>query len=347
MTNCVRILTVVLLLTTCSAVAEDQTLRLDDTGDWRPVSPENDELRLAISEAKERVITGDHKGAKLAYDKVRLIITRDPNNLSDKDPNSGITKDLDMFIEGELHFAKGKLVKAVRTYNRILVEHRRGFFFEAALDREFQIATAYLAGRKKTIIAFIKIKGYAEGVKMMEKIAEWAEGASLEPLRQMARIAIAEHYEQRRMFVEAHGEWETIMGDWPTGPIGQRALLSMARNEHAAYNKQPEEKRAQYDGSPLEGARTYYLQYAAYHPVDADKLAVDEIIVEIDEQIADKKFAVATYYLNTEKLRAANFYFDMILRKWPDTKAAEMTREIVNSRNKNETEDEDNQGENS
>ena len=333
MTNCVRILTVVLVLATCAAAADDQTLRLDEAGKLQPISPENDELRLAISKAKELVVAGDAEAAQAAYENVKKLIADDPNNT--------LGEDLDIFIEAEMYFADGKLTKAVRTYDKILNEHRRSPLFEAAMDREFQIATAYLGGHKKKLIAFIKIRGYAEGVKMMEKLAERAQDDSLK-LR--AHRAIAQHYEQRKLFLDAHVEWEFIRSQWGLGPVGSEALEAMARNKHAAYNKKPEARRAHYDGSPLISARSYYQELQQLYPITADKVAADEVIVEIDEQLAEKKFTVAKYYLKIEELKAADIYFDMILKKWPDTKAAELTRQIVNSRTKNEAEDEDNQG---
>ncbi len=52
----------------------------------------------------------------------------------------------------------------------MLTEYPRSSLSDAALDREFIVAKAYLAGRKKTVLGFIRFKGYAEGVRIMEKI---------------------------------------------------------------------------------------------------------------------------------------------------------------------------------
>jgi tetratricopeptide (TPR) repeat protein len=269
----------------------------------------------AVAKAKKFVETGPASAAQEAYDTVKI----------DFPETAG--PDFDIFVKAEIYYCKGRFTKAFRNYNKLLTEFPKSILSDAALDREFTIATAYLAGRKKTLLGFIKIKGYAEGVRIMEKITERV-GIDTE-MGINASVAVAENYEQRKKFDEAFLKWWEISLEWETGPVGRDALLGMARNKHAVYNKHPEYKRPLYDASCLNSAKSYYGRFKLLYPADAKEIGVDEILSEIDEQLACKQLSIGRYYQKTGNIQSANLYFDMVVNDWPGSKAAEQAKELL------------------
>src|SRR4030042_228518 len=149
-----------------------------------------------------------------------------------KDFPGVVGPDLDAFMKAEMLFCDGKFTKAVWSYDKFLEDFTTSKFYEAALDREFSIATAFLGGQKKRVLGVFTMRRYAEGIKVMEKISDRAGGA---PIGVRAAVAVAEHYEKRRKFAEAYQKWSEISSRWPTGQIGKDALLNMARCKHAIY----------------------------------------------------------------------------------------------------------------
>jgi outer membrane protein assembly factor BamD (BamD/ComL family) len=222
---------------------------------------------------------------------------------------------------------KENYTKAIRTYDKLLTENPDSEFRELALDRQFVIATAYLRGQKKKVLRVIKMKGYSEGVRIMEKITDRA-GLDT-PTGLKAALTVAEHYEKREQFNEAYLKWWEISLQWQTGKTGRDALLGMGRCKHAAYNKNPEHKRPFYDASGLKTAKSCYEKFNLIYPTDAKEIGVAEIINEIEEQLAYKQFSIGQYYQRTGYIQAANLYFDMVTGDWPDTKAAEMAKEAL------------------
>ncbi len=221
----------------------------------------------------------------------------------------------------------GDFTRAIRTYDKLLAEQPKSEFRQTALDRQYAIATAYLGGRKKQVLRVIKMKGYAEGVKIMEKITDRAGLDN--PTGLKAAVAVAEHYEKRKQFNEAYLKWWEISLQWQTGKTGANALLGMARCSHAAYNNHPEHKRPFYDASNLNTAKSCYGKFKLLYPKNAEEINVDEILTEIDEQLAYKQFTIGQYYQRTDKRQAANLYFDMVISDWPGTEAAEMAKEML------------------
>lgn len=222
---------------------------------------------------------------------------------------------------------RGHITKAIRTYDKLLTEHPDSDFRDQVFDRQYVIATAYLRGMRKRVLHVVKIKGYAEGVRIMEKITDRA-GIDT-PTGLKAATAVAKHYEKRKMFNEAYLKWWEISLQWQTGKTGRDALLNMARCKHAAYNNHPEHKRPFYDASNLNIAKSCYEKSKLLYPKDAEETNVDQILIEIDEQLAYKQFSIGQYYQRTGNRQSSNLYFDMVIKDWPGSKAAELAKEIL------------------
>jgi len=312
----ITLLLMVLLFRQDGIVLAD-TWRLQQGKELKPVSPgSQDSFMLEVAEIKKLVNSGQDKAALRAFDKL-------------KQDNPDITgPDLDAFIEAEILFCQGKFTKAVRAYDKLLIEFPDSQLIEAALSRQFDIATAFLGGRKAQVLKFFKMSGYPTGTKIMEKITDQAGDSSIGI---KAAVAVATNYEKRKKFNEAYIKWQDISSQWATGQTAKDALLGMARSKHSVYNSHPEHKRAMYDASSLSSAKTYYERFKARYPEDAEKIGADGIVRQIEQQRAYKEFTIGQYYERTGNRQAANLYYEMVARQWPNTQAAEMAEQMLNS----------------
>ncbi len=299
-------------LATHTAIAAPDTWRLDKGTDWTTVSAEQNKYLLAVAEAKRLVNTGQTEPARQAYNKLK----------TDFPEIAG--PDVDVFLEAEMLYSEGKFTKAVRAYNRLLVEYPDSALYEAVLDREFQIATAFLGGHKRRVLKFFKASSFDEGVKVMEKITERAGDTTI---GKRAAFKVAKKYEEKARYNEAFLKWTEISAQWTTGQTGKESLLGKARCKQAIYNKHLEDERPMYDASSLISAGSYYKEFRSRYPGDANEIKIGEVLSEIDEQLALKQYSVGHYYLRTGKRQAANLYFDLIVRQWPNSKAAKLVRE--------------------
>jgi tetratricopeptide (TPR) repeat protein len=309
------ILVVAVVLSASSAASAD-TWRLENGQDWKAVSANGkDKFMLAMAETKKLVDARQTKAARKAFDVLK------------KDFPEIAGPDLDAFIKAEMFYCKRQFTKAVKSYDKLLVEYRKSDLCEAALERQFTIAVAFLAGQKKTLLGIIKVRRYAEGIKIMEKIIDrvgFDETMGVE-----AALAVAENYQERKLLSEAYLKWWEISLHWETGPVGRDALLGMARCKHAIYNKPPERKRTFYDASSLSTAKSCYTKLRLLYPEDAREIGVTEILKEIDEQLAHKQLSIGRYYRKVGNKQAAGLYYNMVARDWPDSKAAKTAKELL------------------
>lgn len=285
--------------------------RLTEDQEFEAVSDQpGDQFLLAVAQVKELINTGQAEEARKAYDKLR----------ADFPDLAG--PDFDAFVKADMYFCEGKFTRAIRGYDSFLKDYPMSRLHDAALDREFSIATAYLSGHKKTVLKVLKLSGHAEGIRIMEKIT--TEAGYYSPIGIKAAIAVAENYEGRQKYDEAYLKWNEISTHWLVGRIGKQALLGMARSQYASFNSPPEHKRAFYEVSRLSTAKTQYEKFQMLFPEDAEQLGVAAILDDITEQMAFKQYTTASYYDRVGNKQAAALYYDMVLRNWPGTKAAEM-----------------------
>jgi len=303
------------LLLTASSTAPADTWHLVDGKVWKEVSGDPDsQLQLAMAEAKSFVNTGQTQEAREAFQAIK-----------EKFPEIA-GADFDIYVKAELYYCKGRFIRAVRSYDKLLTDHPKSTLCQAVLEREFAIATAYLGGKKKVVLGFIQLSGYSEGVRIMEKITDRAGLDS--QLGIDAALAVARSYEERELYNEAYLKWWEISLEWQTGPVGKDALLGMARCKHASYNKEPEHKQPLYDASRLSTAKSCYERFRLLFPAEAKEIGVDQTLKEIDEQLARKQLTIGRYYQKVGNRQAANLYYDMVVSDWPGTGAAETAKEL-------------------
>lgn len=290
------------------------TLRLTDQQEFKPVSDEpTSKFLLAVAEAKNLVNMGQAEAARKAYEQLK------------KDFPQIAGPDLDAFVDAEMLYCQGKFAGAMRSYDKFLEKYPLSQLYDASLDRQYAIGTAYLGGQHKVVLKVIKLAGYAEGIRIMEKVTERAGYYS--PIGIKAAVAIAQNYEQREKFEEAYLKWREISTRWLVGKYGRDSLLGMARSQRAAFNRQPENKRAFYDTSRLVSAKSYYQKFQLLYPKDAQELKISDIVRQIDEQLAFKQYTIASYYHGVGNMKGANLYYDMVIRDWPGTRAATLAKQ--------------------
>lgn len=299
-----------------SWAASADTWRLDEEQEWKEISAQRrDSFLLALANADRFVDAGQSEPAQASFDAIK------------QDFPEIAGPDLDIFIKAEVYFSKGKLAKTIRTHDKLLSEHPRSSFRDAALKRQFAIAKRFLAGEKKSILGLIKLRRYGEGIGIMEKITDRTGFDTVMGID--AALAVARSYEERKQFNDAYLKWWEISLHWQKGPVGRDSLHGMARCKLAVYNSHPEHRRALYDASNLSIAKSSYEKFGMLYPEDAVEIGAYKKVREIDEQLANKQLSIGRYYQKVGNVQAANLYYDMVIRDWANSKAAEAAREML------------------
>ena len=250
-------------------------------------------------------------------------------------------------VKANKQYQKGKYASAVKNYDRFLRDWDANKPpFEEILEREYGIAMEFLGDRRIPVLWVFRISGRASGEKIMERISEKTQETQLSL---NAGVAIANSYEKRGLkdnsyYEAAHLKWlevlETNEKDssiyvvMPTGVLGKDAILAMGRCKYMAY------KGPDYDASFLTGrafsekgmydnAINCYKEFVSQYPQEAKNASIESKLDDINEQLAEKDLKTGVYYQKTDNLQAANLYYQMVLRQWPQSNAAKRTQQIL------------------
>jgi outer membrane protein assembly factor BamD (BamD/ComL family) len=281
--------------------AAEQTWHLSGGQEWQQVSQESGgDFMMAVAEAKQLVSTGKVNQAKKAFAKLK------------KDYPQIAGDDFDAFVKAELLYGQRKYVAASNAYDQFAEQFPESAFYQSALERQQQIATAFLAGQKRRVLKVFSISAYDEGGEIMNKIADRAGDA---PIAQNALKTLAMSREKRGVYHEAYLTWADVSNRWPTGQVGKEALLGMARSLEKDY------RGPKFDSKMLESSKSYYAEYQKRYPDAAAEIEVPQTLNRIDEKLAQKELAVGDYYARTSSIVAANLYYQRIVNDWPNSSA--------------------------
>jgi outer membrane protein assembly factor BamD len=305
-----RIKGFILFVLLCPAVlAAAETWHLAGGQEWQKVSEEsNSAFLMDVAQAKQFISTGDIGKAQKAFRKLK------------KDYPQIKGSDFDAFVKAEMLYGQRQYVKASQAYDRFTDQFPQSVFYQSALERQYQIATAFLDGQKIKAMKVIKIRAYDEGGEIMNKIADKAGDA---PVAQNALKTLAQSKAKRGHYEEAWRTWSDVSNRWPTGRTGQEALFGMARSLEQSYNG------PKFDSKGLESSKTYYGEYQKKYPAPADELEVAQKLDDIDEKLAEKELTIADYYARTGRYTAANLYYQRVLDDWPDIASAKLAEQKV------------------
>jgi tetratricopeptide (TPR) repeat protein len=302
----------------CCGAAATETFRLAKDQQWQSVvaNPQAEYLH-ALAELNDLIRAGDTDQAKAALKGLK------------EDYPQRVGPDLDQFVDAELDYWKDKFDKAAPKYEKMLKDFPGSEYAATANERLFDIAKAYLNGRKRTVLWILRLSGTAEGIKLMENISDRVGMQEPNSVGLKAAIEVAEYHEAHEEYLEAYTTWSEIASYWEKGPVAKRAVYRMAEDNYLAYDQNPPKRRAFFDASKLVTAKTYYEKYSTLYPQDANSLDIPEKLKQIDEKVAFKQYTIGKYYIRAGKQQAAHLYFDMVVRNWPKTEAAEMARQAL------------------
>ena len=298
---------IVVLFLGAAFCCQAETLRLNPEGQWQNLANDpQGQYILAMSDVKQKLSSGDKGEALKALKKLK----------TDFQDMAG--PDLDAYIEAETLYAKRNWSKATKKLQAFVKAWPESPFYASANERLFSIGTAFLQGQKRQVLWVLWLPAFDEGVNIMRDIAD---RAGTGPMGLRALTVLAETYEKKNRYPEAYEVWSEVSDKWPTGEIGEKALLRMAQCLHAAY------KGPYYDASWLVSAKAYYEDYRNRYPNKAAQSKTDETIGLIVEQQAYKNYNIAQYYDKTDHPLAANLYYQYVLDSWPNSRSARMTEQ--------------------
>lgn len=225
-----------------------------------------------------------------------------------------------MMLTGQAEMDRGRYMKAYEWFSRQLARFPSGHLAGRALNRQYDIADAFLKGRKRTVLGFIRVSARAEGLRILEGIVAHAPGSEL---AEKSLLRMGDYHEDRQEYDKAITAYDRYVEMFPRGESAAYAMLQAARSRYAMY------RGPSFDDTPLIEARLRFRHFAERFPQPARENNIADVLRRIDDQRAEKDFHIAQFYDRTDRDDAAEFYYRRVVEQHGRTEWAAMAKRAL------------------
>lgn len=218
-----------------------------------------------------------------------------------------------LLIRGDALNDQGEDYQSLYDYERVARAHTGSEVFVTALEREYEIARAYLNGRKRKLWGIRWADATEEGEELLIRIQERLPGSRL---AERSALTLADWYFRERKLDLAAEMYEIFLINHPRSAFVDDARRRLIYSYLASF------KGPEFDATGLSEARTRIEEIRAASPRVAESIGADALLTRIEASEANKKLVTARWYLRVGDPVAAELVLRRLIRIHPRTAAA-------------------------
>jgi len=295
-----------------SAHAQTEKYELDSLDRWKKVAdidPASEEAQLLA--ARRALVNHEPARAK------NLI-----NAFLDRYPLSRFRADA-LLIRGDALRESDDEYGALFDYEEICRRYASSSTFVPALEREYEIATAYADGlRRKFFGTFRWVDASEDAQELLIRVQERLPGSEL---AERACMRLADFYFDRREMLMAAEAYSIFIENFPRSAKVSKARLRLIYSYLAGF------RGPEYDASGLLEARAKLRSLQALQPGLAQQVGADSILVRIEESEAAKFLSTASWYLEVNDPISAELFIRRLVQRHPRSVATLEAMRIIPS----------------
>ncbi len=282
------------------AVAQDEYVLGEDDA-WQKESPEPGTESAQVLQARRALALGEPERARALA-----------GAFIDRFPTSPFRADM-LLVRGDALVEMGDEYEALFDYEAIAREHPGSTVFVTALEREYEIATAYAHGLRRKLYGTIRVLDASEDAQeLLIRIQERLPGSRL---AEDAGDQLADFYFRRAEMRLAADAYDLFMQNYPRSDRIEKARARLIEAYLASY------RGPRFDDAGLRDARRRLETLRAMQPSTAQRLGADALLVRIKESEARKLLVTAEWYLKIDDPISCEQYLRRIVTRYPDTVA--------------------------
>ncbi|TVQ31381.1 MAG: outer membrane protein assembly factor BamD [Phycisphaeraceae bacterium] len=306
---------VLIFLLSPVAMSQGPVYTLDEDGRWRQTEiPEQGSDEAILAEARGHLADGNPRAA-------RSILNSWIDEHQDTDNPWLPTAYL---MRGDARAAAGNEFRALFDYERVIRRYPQSEEFRTAIEREVDIASDYVRGKRRKFLGMRISTAYGEGEEMLLLAQQRLPGSSI---ADRAAIELADHYFRRGQMPLAEEAYELYGINFPNGPNRAHALERRIYANIAMFHGH------EYDASSLIDADQLIRTYIRMFPAEAEQRNFDDALLSrIEESVAAQMLDAAEWRLRRGDGPSARFTLRRLVRRHPQTASASRAIQILNER---------------
>lgn len=308
MTRPFHILALATVLTVGSgASAEPRVSELTDQG-WQdvPQSTQTPAIDPVLVEADQMLQNGRFHNARNVV--VRWLKAH---------PFGTPHRDTALFLMADALYQEGDRLRSFYYLDELMDEYPSSPLFYRALEKQYQIADAYLRGYKRRFLLMPIIPAEDEAIEMLYRIQQRSPGS---PLAEIALLRTADYYFANSDYDLAGDAYGAYARNYPRSPEIPRVLLREAFANFAQF------RGLRFDATPLVNARAQLVDLMGRYPELAARENLPALVERIDRTFAQKILVTADFYQRTSEPRAAAWNYEFLIKTYPNSPEATTAR---------------------
>jgi outer membrane assembly lipoprotein YfiO len=222
-------------------------------------------------------------------------------------------RDRALFLLAEAYYQYGDRTRAFYHLDELMDYYGESRLFYPALEKQFQIADAYLRGYKNRLFGIPLLSGADDGIEMLFRIQERAPGS---PLAERAVLRTADYYYDHAQYDLAADVYAHYARRYPRSPVLPRVQLRRAFASLAQF------RGLNYDATPLVDAKAQLEAIRVAFPQMAEDENVPSVIDRINATLAAKLYHTADFYVRTHAPRSAAYTYRYLISRYPESRDA-------------------------
>jgi len=219
-----------------------------------------------------------------------------------------------LLARGDARLARNDEFKSLYDYEKVLKDHTASDAFTKALEREYDVASLYLNGRRKKVFGMRLDSGVPTAEEIIIRINERLPGSNL---AERSLLELADYYYRVRDLTMAAETYDVFLALYPRSAMRARA------QQRRIYATIAQFKGPRHDASGLIEARYQIEDFQRDFPVEAQRLGMsDALQARLDESAAEQLLTVARWYMKRDDGPSARLTLVRLIRKHPGTGAA-------------------------
>jgi outer membrane assembly lipoprotein YfiO len=231
-------------------------------------------------------------------------------------------RDRAVYLLGLANYQRGDRMGAFYNFEEVMDVYPESKYFYPSLDKQYQIADAFLSGYKRRVFLFLKFGAEEEAIEMMYRIQQRSPGS---PLAEKALKRTADYYYADAQYDLAADAYQAFIERYRRSPEVPQAKVKRAFAMLAQFTG------TKFDPTPVINARTALEEIASDYPELARQENVAAVIERIDGALARKVWQNTQFYMRTREPRAAAYNCRYLIKNYPNSPEAGQAKELLAS----------------
>jgi outer membrane protein assembly factor BamD (BamD/ComL family) len=227
-------------------------------------------------------------------------------------------RDRAVFLIAQSYYDEDDRILAFYYLDEVMDEYPESRLFYPALEKQYEIADAFLSGRKRRFLGMAILPADEEAVEMMYRIQQRSPGSAL---AEKSMLRTADYYYADRQYDYAADAYAYFVRNYPRSPQVPRSRLREAFSLLAQFHD------VKFDPTPIIDARAQILDIENSYPKMAEDENLPVVVQQIDSAFAQKLLVTGDYFQRTGWLQATVYYYQFLIDTYPASPEASEARQ--------------------